>query len=305
MMSDPRRHHYLPVCYLNEFGTNGDVWVFDRKDTRTRRQSTRDTGVVRDYYALIDRDGNRFNAVEKELFNHIDRTFKPCLAAFRERRQFAPESKLALSYFMAFLYARGPAFQSAFERNLCWASVKNMFPTVEATREVMLRNRYLGDPDDAAQVHEVFDRIHKEDYPLNVPPIPRATTLDMMITAARQLAPVFAGLAWFVAAAPRNVHFITSDQPFTHVPLEGATEEADPQARRILPLSHDLCLELGTEAGEIQYADISERGVMDANTKVASWAMRFIIGGDEAIVQHLGETVTFADDWHDPQVVIG
>jgi hypothetical protein len=112
---EPRRHHYVPRCWLAGFTDTGDqdgrlfVTDFDRRKQWGAVPGT--AGFIRDFYRLEDENASDPALVEKAL-SQIESEVAPILRAIdRERRSPMVEEVEPLLYFIAIQWSRVPAFR--------------------------------------------------------------------------------------------------------------------------------------------------------------------------------------------------
>lgn len=71
-MTNSKRHHYLPECYLKGFCDDGMIWVYNREINQYKPQTPHDTAVEGQRYAFIDIDGKNNRSIENNLLAKID-----------------------------------------------------------------------------------------------------------------------------------------------------------------------------------------------------------------------------------------
>jgi hypothetical protein len=112
--AEPRRHHYVPQCWLAGFtGTgekDGQLWVTDLVRRKQWQASPDNAGHIRDFYRLSD---EQFDPVMVEkAFAKIEGEVAPILRTLdREQRAPGLEEFGALLPFIALQWARVPAFR--------------------------------------------------------------------------------------------------------------------------------------------------------------------------------------------------
>src|ERR1035438_3708913 len=111
---EPRRHHYVPQCWLAGFTDTGEkdgqLWVTDLVRRKQWQASPNNAGHIRDFYRLSDEQLDPV-MVEK-AFANIEAEVAPILRIL-DREQRAPGVKEfgALLPFIALQWARVPAFR--------------------------------------------------------------------------------------------------------------------------------------------------------------------------------------------------
>jgi hypothetical protein len=130
--SEPRRHHYVPRCWLAGFTETGEkdgkLWVTDIVRRKQWESSPGGAGFIRDFYRLSDDEVDPV-MVEKAL-SQIEGAVAPILKSIgQERRRPGREEFHTLLYFIAIQWARVPSFRPL---------VLNMFDSI--TREELARS---------------------------------------------------------------------------------------------------------------------------------------------------------------------
>jgi len=66
-LTGAKRQHYLPQFYLEGFTRDGFVAVFDREKNSVRRQQPANTGVIGQFYTMVDSEGRKRYEIEELL----------------------------------------------------------------------------------------------------------------------------------------------------------------------------------------------------------------------------------------------
>lgn len=113
-MSDAKRHHYLPVSYLNRFTPEGTeqsrLCVYDIKLRQFRVQTPRNTGVQSYYNAVVQEDGTRNFEIEK-AFSQIEGDASALITKIEAREQIDEKDRGVLALFVAAQKLRVPEFE--------------------------------------------------------------------------------------------------------------------------------------------------------------------------------------------------
>jgi hypothetical protein len=112
---EPRRHHYVPRCWLAGFTDTGEqdgkLFVTDLKRRNQWGATPGTAGFIRDFYRLEDERISDPVMVEK-AFSAVEGDAAPILRAIdREMRSPLVEEVERLLYFMAIQWSRTPAFR--------------------------------------------------------------------------------------------------------------------------------------------------------------------------------------------------
>src|SRR5256885_19708 len=113
-MGKPKRHHFLPQFYLENFCRDGLLWIRDCQEHEQRRQTPKNTAVI-GYYYSVEVEGGRDNSVEAML-SVVEGRAKPVIEALIQGRAITQEQKDDLAMFLGFLWNRVPDFQKSIEK---------------------------------------------------------------------------------------------------------------------------------------------------------------------------------------------
>ena len=95
-MSTPKRHHYLPQFYLENFCQNDGFWVFDREKNEFRQQTPKNTALKSHYYSAEDQDGAKHTEIEL-LLSRIEGHAKLVIAKLHARDTISKDEKKELA----------------------------------------------------------------------------------------------------------------------------------------------------------------------------------------------------------------
>src|SRR5690606_20290023 len=115
-MSIPRRHHFLPQSYLERFTNDGVLWLLDRTQDAIRAQTPINTAVLRDYYTIVYGSGAREHGLESVL-SEIESEAKHAVDVLLAGDGLNARARNQLSFFVALLMTRVPAFEREFNQN--------------------------------------------------------------------------------------------------------------------------------------------------------------------------------------------
>ena len=112
-----KKHHYIPVAYLNSFADgDGRVWVYFKDDPNNpKRISPNSIGFERYYYSQPLPDGGQDNNLLETFFSKIETDWTPIIECLRAGQQL-PLAKLGQFYqFLTLMRVRVPAARDAVE----------------------------------------------------------------------------------------------------------------------------------------------------------------------------------------------
>ena|SRR6266851_436243 len=111
---EPRRHHYVPRCWLAGFTASGEkggrLWVTDLSRQRQWPSTPDNAGHIRDFYRLSDLAPDP--VVVEKFFSVLEDQVAPLLKSIdRERRRPDNDELDVLLHFMAYQWVRVPRFR--------------------------------------------------------------------------------------------------------------------------------------------------------------------------------------------------
>jgi len=112
--AEPRRHHFVPKCWLagfTESGTNdGRLWVTDLSRRKQWTTTPENAGHIRDFYRLSEPTPDP--VVVEKFFSELESQVAPILKSIdTERRPPNDDERDALLHFMAYQWVRVPRFR--------------------------------------------------------------------------------------------------------------------------------------------------------------------------------------------------
>ena len=303
-MSTPKRHHYLPIFYLEKFSKNNILSVFDRELNAYRERPPISTAVKKHYYTIKDDEGNKNVEIEKFL-SQIEGDAKPIIAKLEKNENISEEDKERLSVFISFLINRVPDFEKStnkFVEKIVEMTGNMMFCDEKRTKSVI--DQYEQETGKKMDIspEELFE-FHKDGDFKYI--IHRNFSLEMMRNTSLEIAHYFKQMNWILFHAPHITSFITTDNPFALIPPDNhknsiyGTGIATPGAKKIVPLTQSLCLMMLDHGTLTKHKDIDRKLVKEINIKIAWFADRFVIGRDEALVKRIVKTIKL-DQWKYP-----
>lgn len=294
-MSTPKRHHYLPRFYLNNFTRDGILWVFDRERNEYRRQTPINTAVRSHYYSVEDNDGIMQTDIEA-ILSHIEGDAKQLIEKLIVRDAITRKQKEKLSYFVALMTYRVPKFENnvnAIKKYLAQRLIDMIFYNKKRTQDIM--NQLEQDKGEKSNVSakELCEFYKSGEYDID---IHRNESIGLMLKYSNYLARYLRQMNWLILHAPSNTSFITTDNPVTLIPPQDydtglySISIIAKGVKILLPLSYTTCLAIYDLGKHIKHLNVESDGVKNVNLNVADHSDRIIIGQDKELVRELVKT---------------
>jgi len=291
-MSEPKRHHYLPQFYLEQFCRDGSLWVFDRDTSEFRPQTPKNTALISHYYSVEDEAGNKRTGIES-LLSQLEGYAKPIMAKLLAQDAITESDKEEFSIFVAFMMNRVPDFEksvNAFEAHLIKRTSNLIFSDEKRVQAIMDRmERETGKrPEISAKKLAEFHK--RGEYTIEMH---RNESLRLMLDLSMDLACYFQQMDWVVFHVPPKTSFITTDNPVVLVPpvdFEAGFYGVGiitKGARKLFPLSQTTCLIMGDRGDRVVHRDVDRQSVRSVNLTLAGYSDRFVIGRDESLVRNM------------------
>ena len=290
VMSSPKRHHYLPRFYLENFCNDGQLWVFDRKNKQYRNQTPNNTALQTHYYSVEDKKGNKNTDIELFL-SRIEGQAQPIISKINASEQISNKEKDILSIFIALLMNRVPDFEkSVNEVNeyLIKQMSNLMFSDEKTTQSILSQDERDTGKKPTVTAKDTVE-FHKNCTHRNL-------SLGMMLELSMDLAKYFRQMDWLFLNTPDKKSFVTTDNPVVLV-SPGHKQESflgdsivTTGVTKLVPLSQRTCLIMLDRGELVGYRHATIESVRKINIILAQNTDQFLIGRDEALVRNLVKT---------------
>lgn len=299
-MSEPKRHHYVPQCYLKNFADEkGMIWVFDRKTKEYRKQSIADTAVQNHYYRIKTKDGEYSTDVEK-FFSTLEAEASVIIGKLVRVEKVSQRDKEVLALFISFQRARVPDFEKLMneaDEKMMKRINEMKFHSIEATEAIL---KDFAEKADVGKKHDVtpeemFEFIKEGRYSVN---FPREHSIKTMLNMGYELSGYFLQMDWLFLYAPNGSSFITSDSPYTLVPPADNNPNSfwgagvgilTPGSKKIFPVAPNVILIMGDHGDMVVSGKAPRNNMRGINLISARASDRFIFAKDEALLRFVVE----------------
>lgn len=292
-LSNPKRHHYLPIFYLINFCEKGFLWVYDRNKNEYREQAPINTAIQKKYYSFIGRDDKEHFEIENEVLSNIESDTKPIIDKINNKEIISLYEKIILAIFISFLHLRTPGFEKEineiFEKFIK-IFAKYCFPTEEYTKKI-IKKAVSNNKQKDVSPKKLMDFVNKENYKVKVH---RDFSLKMMYNLAQELPIDLIQMDWQFCYSPKKSSFVTSDNPFVLIPSCNYKKEGVcglgirvPGVKKIIPLTQKVCLVIYDKGDNIENKDIPSREVEEINSYITKNCDRFLISRDKVLLEKL------------------
>lgn len=290
-MPNPKRQHYIPRFYLNNFSNDGKIWLFDRYKKEYRYQSIKDTAVIKDYYTLKNESKKDYK-IEK-LLGDVENESKKIIDKFLNKKELTEYDKITFSIFLALIFTRTPDFEKTINEftDKAVKKIHNfVFNDIDKTR---IQLKYLEEKTGKKydlSAEEFYDFIKEEKYEIKYD---RINMIFMMIHQATGLFPHFFNKDWVIINSD-NAKLITSDNPLVLLPTEGHFKNPHygygintPGVKKILTLNHNNVLILADAGNKFDYGTTGDFDLNKINYFIATESQRYIFGKEKEVLEKI------------------
>lgn len=311
---DPRKHHYVPVFYQNNFVNDaGLLWVYDRDRGTCKELHPLVICFEKDLYAVKPENKPPDMRVELKVLSGIDALGSAGIREFLlGKPNFVAEQKVAI--FMAFQWSRVPTISRdirATYAKMIEELSRISFANVE--RAKVLMERYARETGEVITVtpESMVEAVQGKHIEITATEVPFLTN---MIEQSTSLARTLLQLDWEILVACEGTGFIISDCPVVVVPPKGSPDVGFvvPGSAKYFPLSRDFCLRLGDRGRVRRQRVVDKETVRIVNQNIAANSERFIMASSklqlenvvtrskcefkECIPRFIVETISSSDD---------
>jgi hypothetical protein len=282
-MNDKKRHHYVPVAYLNGFtGSDGKIFAY-RKDEPDRPLHLQpdEIGFENYYYSQPLPDGGQDNNKLEDFFSTIESPWPPIVGRIRQQKdiQQRPSDKdwFSIVTFMMLMRARVPAVRDMVELSLA-AGVKSTLKLLDNLGEL---------PPKPEGLEDILDHV--------VVPIDPHQSLHAIPILTSDFARAIRRLGYKFVHSNSELSFITSDNPVVYFDptlsesrlLPYAIDQQNGEVELFFPITSKILLYGHTNfeavGNSLEHVTISSpQELKRFNRYIARFAYRLIFSVDVA-----------------------
>lgn len=287
-MARKKRHHYLPVFYLNGFVDPHNkpyIWIYEKGNLDVRKASAKDIAAQKHYYSFTTPEGERDSETFENVLEKIEGKVAPIINNIKEHKAFTDEQRGWFALFLAFTMTRVPSCRENNEQvtgeavkkaNQIWASYSAGFKSMVEKFEKDTGNKI------EMSVEKLRKFVLEGQYDVK---IDSQFSLAMILTAI-DLAPIFYGMNWTFLEATEDYKFVTSDNPLscfdpTYDPKSFDMGLLNRNIEITFPISKDLMF-LGTWKQSEGYKKLNNKLVKDMNHRTVISALRFVFASEHS-----------------------
>lgn len=293
-MTNSKRHHYLPECYLKGFCDDGMIWVYNREINQYKPQTPHDTAVEGQRYSFIDIDGKNNRSIENNLLAKIDDWYIPLISKIDKSEGLTDEDKDKLSLFVSYMWFRVPDCQKQFNE-LADGMSKHFQRFIYSSGEEgrQYHERILRE--NPAMGNISFEEIKKSVKENESPIVPHKNEyLKSMMKMGLEIADLFRQMEWIFFHPVVGSAFICTDSPV----VLGAPKDYDansfygvgiitPGATKLIPLSKISCMIMLDHGDTCSHYTVGQDQVRRTNLVLAVNCDRYMYSSSRNLLASL------------------
>jgi hypothetical protein len=280
-----KRHHYIPVFYLNGFiNSTGTMWVYDKEDKGMFESTPDGIAYEKHYFTVKTEDGKKDSEIIENYVATLESEFSKVLSKILTNKPLSNEDKTNFAWFVASMMTRTPNFRNNIQKatsemiqhvTLFMASHKKNFEQMVKRYEKDTGNKIEMPVEEFRQ--SILDT---EKYTIGVD---SQYAMGVAFKQMEKLVEIFFNMKWAYLKAIDGYKFFTGDNPLSYV-----DPTHNPQSFRgvgllnkkievTLPLSKELCA-FGTWDTKLKegYLQIKKEMIKDLNRRTLMSSRRFV-----------------------------
>lgn len=302
-VGEPRKHHYIPVFYQNQFtNTKGLIWVYDRRLHTYKELPPKSVCFEKDLYALKPENAPWDRRIESLVLSYVDGVgswaIRELISGQRNNRMIQ-----TLAYFIGVQFNRLPAVGRAVSG--MWSQIgtemlRGMTASVGRMQSILERYTRETGKSVAVSAESMVEAVRGgrvEAVATERPFLHGIFAHAVTVSDAIQL------LDWQILMAPRVTGFVICDSPVVVVPPGGGRDVGFlvPGTVIYFPLNNRYCLRLGKAGQSLSQRKVSKETVRIINYNIAANSERFVLGPEKAQLVSVIERSESAEEDQTPR----
>ena len=257
-MSNPKRHHYLPQVYLENFCQEGVLWIYNDIDKSIKNIPKINAAVINHFYTRENDDGTKDYELEKRL-SFIEGEAGKIIKNLIQHQEITSEDKGKFSLFISLLQHRTP-----FAVNKLHQFID---PLLRWVKEQQIKNgiydNFMAEYEEKYGMTKEFQKQLLENSEIQ---LTKSGEWGFLFDTAIEIAKLYSQMQWhFIYTTKTN--FITSDNPLIYYEPNIDIGPygygiATPTVEKFIPISSNLILKIGDFGKGISYGLLNDRKII-------------------------------------------
>lgn len=311
VVNGPKRHHFLPRFYLENFAENGLLAVYDRKVNEIRSQQPHNTGVIGHFYTMKDSDGrNRFEI--EQILSEYEGKSKPIIDKLADGELISEDERSDLAIFISFAAMRTPDVidsVKAFNSKMITSVMKTYLSDIETVADRLRQDSKWIEKSDEEVLAEATWMVDWAQNDKVLVTTEHRWSVRMAMEMAFKVAPILSGRDWLVLHRDNDRRsFITTDAPVLLTSASGRSNDfwgvgfGSADALLLFPLKGCCILAMVGDAGNLRHFPLNAEKIRRMNLALTAKCQRFLIGRHPALVRSLAQATGLARTCWQPKI---
>lgn len=278
-----KRHHYIPVFYLNGFtNKDGCLWVYDKDDKPMFESSPEGIAYENHYFSFITPQGEKDSETVENNISLIEGRFAKVIKKILNSESLKDDERITFAFFVASMMVRVPNMRNNIRKST-GEMIKHINTFTASHKENFERMMGRFEKDTGNKIGKPLEELRQ--WMLN--PDNYTVTVDtqyatgMALSLLEGFAKVFFQMKWAFIFASDEQKFMTGDNPLkyidpTHNPRSFyGVGLANKNIEVSLPLSKDVCA-FGSWKDREGYMQGNNQHVKHLNKMTVMASVKFI-----------------------------
>lgn len=281
-MNDPRKHHYVPIVYQNNFvNAEGLLWVYDRKLQTYKELHPRKICCEKDLYSIRPEGKPKDQRLESDALAGMDGV---CATAIRQivagvGKLPARSTIEVIAQFVGLQYSRAPSMREFVTSS--WEAHTKESMRLRAVNEDRMQStidRYVEETGETieASAKTMVEVVRRGGLKVVVTEVP---FLRHIFSTGQMVSQTVMQTSWQVLIASPDSGFISCDHPVAVIPAQQSSRVGFfvPGTVTYVPLTRRVCLRLSGRDRTFRYRPVDQQTVRVINQNIAANSDRFIL----------------------------
>ncbi|MBL7073563.1 MAG: DUF4238 domain-containing protein [Candidatus Omnitrophica bacterium] len=289
-----KKHHYIPVFYLNGFGDSrrGNLlYVYDKTGGKPFESTPNGVAFENHYFSFINWKGDRDSESVENWFAEIEGKTSGVIRKIISCNKLTKEEKVLFSVFVAMMMVRAPNYRRNIE--YMYAGVaKETLKFLAANKEKFTSwiKRFISETGTKIKDIEQFRQDTLNFDKLLTAKAEPLASLQIILPQIQKLTRIFCNMKWEFLRATEDYKFITGDNPLCYMdPTHNSRSLygvglANKHVEITLPLSRDMAVFGAWEGEDGIYLPGVNKLVKQINERTVISTDRFVFTGEKTEV---------------------
>lgn len=278
-----KRHHYIPVFYLNGFtNKNGCLYIYDKVDKPVFESSPEGIAYENHYFSFMTPHGERDSETVENNIMLLEGEFARVVKKIHNCEDLTVDDRIVFALFMASMIVRIPNMRDNIRKST-GETIKHISVFMASHKENFERMMEKYERDTGKQIGMNVEELRQwmknpDNYDVTVD---KQYAIAMALSLLENFARVFFQMKWAFLRATDDYKYMTGDNPLqyidpTHNPRSFyGVGLANKNIEVSLPLSKEICA-FGSWKYREGYIQANNQHVKHLNKMAVTASVRFV-----------------------------